>query len=593
MDKITTLSQLIEFSTVFDEVPKELRGYLSGISRDKLLTTTAFLLGFANRNSKFDSYYELLSIFFCAENNELANQIYKRLQTIESEAKVPLRIINPLTALQIFEYSFDHADESEIQTKAEIERNIFKAILFQNEENTTKQMEAFSSTQGIKMPARIPLLAMSQSLPFSELINYDQGELLAGQIIKSVFLFEFLESHPKTKLLLSAFLDHFGCETWIEYLKKIMPLAFSVIKNPNEAHTDISVPPGENFESDCDFIEKLIIKDSDSIEDYDFKKIRARPFYKVSDGVYRIIYNLFIIEILHKGVYFKLNELNKELNKTIPKSERIKNLRSFYCDDFSERYLLYTIMESIYAGRYVKYSGSDIKTAGLDAEPDYYIRTGESILLFESKDILLNAELKSSYNFPLHEAELGKKLYFEEEEGGKIANKAVLQLVKNIVRCLNLEIPVDNSYDPKRQKIYPIIILHDHIYRVSGLNFMVNQWYLAEVEKLRQQGIDVQNLRPLTIIDIDTFIFHQDILRAQKILLEEVIEAYHSYTSLTDGSLSPYVDILKQQVYDKSVSFSIFLTNVVKERNIFTAPKMIMEKGLMLFNRNDGDNSAK
>lgn len=583
MNKIVTPSQLIEFSTVFKETPKDLNGYLGGISRNKLLTITSFMLGFANRNSKFDSYYELLGMFFCAENNELANQIYKILQTFEAKVKVPLKIINPLTALQIFEYSFDRVDENETQTKAEIERNIFKAILFQNEMNTTKQMEAFKSTEGIKMPFRIPLLAMSQSLPFSELINYDQGELLAGQIIKSIFLFEFLEFHPRTNTLLSAFLKYFDCETWMVYLKKIMPLAFSVLKNPNEAHTDISVLPGANFEKSCEFIEKLIIKDSDSIEDYDFKKIRARPFYKISEGVYRTIYSLFIIEILHKGVYFKLNEINLELNKTLPNSDRIKNFRSLYCDDFSERHLLYTIMESIYKGRYVKYTGSDIKASGLDAEPDYYIRTDDSIFLFESKDILLNAEVKSSYNFPLHEAEFGKKLYFEYEKNGKISNKAVLQLVKNIVRCLNLEIPVDNSHNPNIQKIYPIIVLHDHIYKVSGLNFMVNQWYLAELEKLHREGVNIQNIRPLTVIDIDTFIFHQDIMRDQKIFLEEIIESYHVFTALTDGSLSPHLDILKQQVYDKSISFSVFLTNIVKQRGIFTSPKMIMEKGLKLF----------
>ncbi len=582
MKDTSSTALLVEFSTVFDEQQKDLSGYLTGISRDKLLMVTSFLLGFYNRGSKFESYYELLSVFFCEDNNGLANEIYQKLKVQEAKSSVPLKIINPLTALQIFEYSFDHADNSEIQIKAEIEQNIFKAILYQNEVNTTKQSEAFTSTEGIRMPFRVPLLSLSQSLPFSDLINYDQGELLAGQIVKSIFLFEFLESSPKTQFLYKAFLEYFECADWKDYLKRVMPLTLTIIKKPTEAHSDIDVKNGEHFERDCEFIEKLIIRDTEVIEDYDFKKIRARPFYKISEGRYRVIYDLFIIEILHKGVYFKLNEINKELNKTLGKADRIKDFRSLYCDDFSERYLLYSLLADIYANRYVKFTGTEIKASGIDAEPDYYIRTNNSILLFESKDILLNAEIKASYNFLLHEAEFIKKLYYEDKDG-KRSNKAVLQLIKNIERCLLLQIPIDNEYKPEDYDIYPIVVLHDHMYKVPGLNYMVNQWFLKEKEELRKKGQEISRIKQLTIIDVDTFIFHQDILRDQRLVLDDVIDDYHKYVDLYDPLLSKDIEILKRQLYNKSVSFSTYLTNVVIDKGIYTPPKMIMEKGISLF----------
>jgi len=544
-----------------------------------MLTAASFLLGFYNRKSKFDDFRELLTMFFCAENNEFANQVYDKLRAYQAQAKAPLRIISAFSALQIFEFSFDHLTDEETQTKAESERNIFKAILFQNEVNTTNQMAAFESTKQMKIPHRVPYLAMAQSFPFSELINYDKGEVLASQIVKSIFLFEFLASHEKTQILLAAFLHYFGCASWQDYLKRVMPLVLTEIKNPREAHTDIVVEPGERFEQSCQFIEKLIVTSDDAVADYDFKKIRAKPFYKIDEGVYRIIFGLFNIEILYKGLYFKLSEIND----TLPKADKIKNLRSFYCDDFSERYLLYTILESIYHKRYIKFTGTEMKESLGNAEPDYYIRNGNTTFLFESKDILINAEVKESFDFAKQEAEFKKKLYFEDKEG-KISNKAVLQLVLNIEKCLGMGFPFDTNYKAKNQFIYPIVVLHDHMYKVPGLNYMVNQWYLIELQALRDKGLNIDRVQPLTIIDIDTFIFHQDILRSQKIRLDDMIDRYHSYTFLDEKKKYADIEDAKQKMYNKSVSFSTFLSNYAIEKGFYIAPKMIMEKGISLFN---------
>ena len=582
MSNTSSTVQLVEFSRVFDEAPANLDTYLTGISRKMMLTAASFLLGFYNRKSKFDSSRELLGMFFCAENNEFANEVYQKLRAYEAEVKVPLKIINPFSALQIFEYSFDHLTDEETQSKAESERNIFKAILFQNEVNTANQLIAFDSTAAMAIPYRIPYLSMAQSFPFSELINYDKGEVLASQIVKSIFLFEFLASHEKTQILLAAFLHYFGCDSWRDYLKKVMPLVLSDIKNPREAHTDIVVDPGDHFEDSCRFIEKLIVTSEDALEDYDFKKIRAKPFYKIEDGVYRIIFSLFNIEILYKGLYFKLSEINDKLSK----ADKIKNLRSFYCDDFSERYLLYTILENIYHRRYIKFTGTEMKEFLGDAEPDYYIRNGNTTFLFESKDILINAEVKESFDFARQEAEFKKKLYFEDKDG-KVSKKAVLQLISNIEKCLKMEFPFDTNYKAKNQFIYPIVVLHDHMYKVPGLNYMVNQWHLSELQILREKGLNVDRVQPLTIIDIDTFIFHQDTLRNQKIRLEDMIDKYHSYTHLDEKKKYASIEDSKQKLYNKSVSFSTFLSNYLIENGLYNPPKMILEKGLSLFDEHE------
>ncbi len=45
----------------------------------------------------------------------------------------------------------------------------------------------------------------------------------------------------------------------------------------------MTVDKGPSFTRDCEFIEKLIVKETEEIDDYDFVKIRSNPFYKIEE----------------------------------------------------------------------------------------------------------------------------------------------------------------------------------------------------------------------------------------------------------------------------------------------------------------------
>jgi hypothetical protein len=85
---------LVSFSDVFDEQAKDLKAYLTGISRSKLLTVGTFFLGFDNQNSESKDYRKFLSMFFCPENNSIANQIYLKLNILRQKESAELIIVN-------------------------------------------------------------------------------------------------------------------------------------------------------------------------------------------------------------------------------------------------------------------------------------------------------------------------------------------------------------------------------------------------------------------------------------------------------------------------------------------------------------------
>lgn len=579
MSHNSNLYNIVEFSLVFEEDPKELKDYLQGISRSMILQAAAFFLGFNNHNSRYRDYIDLIQMFFCEENQEFLNQIHGKLKELEEQDNGIVTIINARSSLQLFEFAFDNLGEDEFQTNAEAEINIFKAYLLLNQEITRNEDNIEATTQTLPSELKLTGLLLTQSFPYADIQNYNASELLASQMIKSLYLFEFLESNEVTNNLLEHYLAYYKSNTWQEHLKSLFPLAIRPLMVDKESYTDIIVEKNDEFNDNIDFIEKLIIKDTESIQDHDYRNLRSSPYYKVDEGVYRLTFIVFAIELLHKGIYFKLNEINSNL----PEEKQLKGLRSLYCHKFSENYLLYSILNSIYTNKYIKFSGDEILQYGIEAEPDYYIRNGNKIFLFESKDILINADVKSSFDYTVYEKEFKKKLYYDSN-GKKIKKKAVLQLINNIQRLLNGQLNFDTNYKFKSATIYPILILHDHQFNVAGLNSLVNHWFTLELKKLEKSGINIYKVKPITIINIDTLIYMQDPLRSNQIRLERVIDEYHKHCKINPKRKYKDQDHLRKVHLDANSPFSVFAVNYARGQRIRLVPKMIKEKGITLFN---------
>lgn len=573
-----TMGQILEFEVAFPEVERlTVEQYLAGSSREMILNAAAFFLGFKNHNSKFDDNREFLGMFFRKENNELANQIYDRIKEFEKKG-VRIGIINTYSSLKLFEYYFTKPEVPETQTQAEFEVNMFKAYLVLNSEFTQKQSIAFPSAQESDEELKIPMMMFCMQYPVSDKSNYDINQIWATQMIKAIYLFQFLESHEKTQSLLVAFLTHFNSPTWQEYLKSLLPLTTPAIKSEREAHTDIVVEPGEKFEQGCAFIEKLMIQENDELDQNDFLSTRAKPFYKVKDGVYRIIFNLFVVEKIFKGVYFFL----RDVNKTLPVASRIKEIKSFYGDEFSEKILCYKVMESIYPDKYIRFTGKELSDMKIDAAPDYYVRKGKNILLVESKDFLIAADKKMSFDFNVYEKEFGRVLDYEEMPDGKIKSKAVLQLINSIRRLLKKEFTADPDYHYKDVFIYPVLLTHDHQYDTPGFNELIDFWFQDALSELAEEGLFIHHVKPLSVVSIDSLIYNQVGL-ANGITLHEMLNLYHENKKVvqkkqnfkSQAEYDNYIEEYKQMQMSKLIPFSMFIDKYFHKHGLWKLPPLL------------------
>ncbi len=576
---LINIKLLLEFKKAFpDEEPLTVEQYLLGGNRDIILNSATFFLGLKKYKSKYSNNEEFLSMFFRKENKKLANQIYDRIKEIEKQG-ISVSIINVYSSLKLFECFFSKPPELETQTQAEFEVNLFKAYLVLNSEFTEKQSVAFPSVLGSDEKLKIPMIMFCMQYPVSDKTNYDIIQILATQMIKSIYLFQYLEEQKKTQVLLSAFLKYFECSTWQEYLKRFLPLTIPSIKNKNETHSNIVVKPDEDFEKNCSFIEKLIIQDEDKFDQNDFLTIRAKPFYKINAGVYRIIYNLFVVEKIFKGAYFLL----RDVNKTLPEADRIKEMRSFYGNEISEQVICYKALESIYSGNCVKYSGKELADMKIDGAPDYYIRKGKNILLVESKDFLIEANKKMSFDFNVYEEEFGRVLNYEELPNGKIKSKAVMQLINSIRKILNREFPFDTDYHYKDIFIYPILLTHDHQYDTPGFNELIDFWFQDALLKLQNEGLFIHHVKPLSVVNIDSLIYNQcgllnnislhrilDIYQKDKLIKKEKQKKFKSQEEY-DRDLEEY----NKSLMSKFIPFSVFIEKYFQKKGYWKPPPLL------------------
>ena len=304
----------------------------------------------------------------------------------------------------------------------------------------------------------------------------------------------------------------------------------------------------------------------------DFLDIRNKPLYKINETEYLVLSKEFLVNTIYKTMYFSLNQFANSVG--------VSNFRSFWGDNISEKIFVYDILNRIFKKRHITYTGDEF--GKFDGAPDYYIRNGNKIFLFESKDFLIKKEVKTSYDYKLCEKEIKKILFTQKDDTGK-NNKGFFQLLNNIQRILDENFHLDNYHNVKKLVFYPIIIIHDSQYNLPGLNKLINNWseeYIQEVVK--EKKIDRHKIKPVTIIDIDSLTYYQELFINKSLVLEILIDGYHK--SCIPKKRYKDEEHLRIDILKTADPFSKYVEKYVYDNNItFIKPKELNELSLELF----------
>jgi hypothetical protein len=560
-----------EIIAVYSDYFKEeetLEDLLDGIDKKMLLEVATFFLNIQmDKQIAYSRSSDFISKFFSSENASFASKILLRTRGIENKTSKEggemkrLHFITKYTSLVLFETSFSSNYETKQMSYAQAERRIFKAILLINQE----------SESGISLPegglkSEVDFRNFFFSMAFWQwdIQNSTPKVLLVTETVKSIFLFEFFEKHSKTDFLLKAFENHFGVKSWREFFLQIMGLMVNMLVRTNTGNIVFELKPSDVLAKAI--FERISLKPS--IEGiHDFVSLRAQPVLKIDDSKYRIVFDQFFMELLHQGMYFRFSKLNSE-----NKSESISNFRSFYCLEFSEKHLFYSVLKSIYGNRYKQFSGKQLDDQGVIGAPDYYIRNGNKIFLFESKDVMINANIKTSKDPDQILKALKEKFLTSRNKP-----KAVVQLV-NCIESIYSQVWDFDKTIFQRTSIYPIVIVHHRLFSAPAINHLLSEWFEEELDK-RGLPANIRNrIKPITLILIDDLIFHQDKLQSRKWKLEDLIDGYHRYRSPGDYRKDQDLPKFISTQNRKFISFSDYLEYWASQNNEHQTPRAFSEK---------------
>ncbi|MCD4773938.1 MAG: hypothetical protein K8R41_11210 [Bacteroidales bacterium] len=566
--------EIIDFDKIFkNEDYNEYLNKIGSLPKTLLIKASTFLLSFNKNDSFVQNHRELLYKWFGKENNGIANEIN---QTINNYIKVSgheINIINPRSSLVLFENVLSIENIPKSIKESDFELLLFKVYLALNQKLNENDILITDTAKNNKDYPELINMAISMSLPIFDITNYDINTIFISQVLRAIYLFEFLEDRKEARTLLSEFYKRFDVNGYKEYLGKILLISESIISAKNQGNINLVINEDKDFETNVAFLDKLsvnhIVNEDETPKDYLY--LRKNPIIRIDRNTYQIIFPLFAIEKNFNGLYFIL----KEINDNLPKETKI-NLRQLITFEFSEKYILYQLLDNIFKNKYFKLKGEEMVSPGA---PDYYIRNGNKIFIFESKDILISAKIKYCYDFSKYEKELKEKLYFYNNGKSEQA-KAVKQLMKFTKQLLTDFFNEDQNYKPNSIKVYPVIILHNRQLDILGLNNLINIWFEKELEIFKLESINVSNVRKITIINIDTILIFQEQISSGIIKLDEILDEYQNWidkSRLEKKKFKTENDYFAA-IQDSLVSFNMFIFN----KYSWKPPKAFKEKAYSL-----------
>lgn len=537
------VSLVAVYSDFFDD-DHVLDSLLDGVKKELVFQVCSSLL---HRGYIPDSY-DFIDEFFSSANNDFATSMKRRVSEIESNVDSGERLVfvSNYALLKIIEYAFELTDVDEYVLVKEAEVRIFKLILKMND--LVYEEGQIFPTEGIKSKDDELNFLLDVSFFQWEIINYSPRKVLVVEVIKAFYLFQFLESSKYGRDLLREFYSEFGIVDWREFLKILIPLFLKVISYSGKS--SITLTPSNMSDAAVKIFESFRLLPDDRIKD-DFAALRAKPIIKLESGDYLLVWSKFLFEQLHRSAYFRFKGYDGRLAQVDSKKEGFRN---YFGKEYSEKGLFYRVLKMIYGGKYKSRTGEELESRGFMSVPDFYLRNGNKVFLFESKETLLRKETIASRDALQIKKEFRKKLYGDNKK------KGVRQLVSYIKSMDDLKYAFD-EVGLSRVSIYPILVLQNNQFNAAGVNRFLGRWFIEELNNMELGRIDKKKVHGLTVIVLDDMIYYQDWFIRNDWKLDELIKDYQSFVNRKITERDLYEGRVVERHLNQSLSFSGYLAD--------------------------------
>ena len=464
-------------------------------------------------NGEKDSQIDVPRFFFGSWNEHQAIDVIRRynaqLELAKKLHQVPMACAaGEETPLLLLKHIMALPEVDNTSDIPALERRLYLAFMVANETTMNRDQGYSPYKQEDDLEMYLASLLMSR-YAYNDYTNQknELDELVRNQNIRTVRFFGFVRNHPQLKDLYNDFLVKYELKSWNDYLKTYWSVQ-------TLARYKTGVINFKNLNDEDQLLsEQIVDKDSIDIHQHipladnvDYVAFREKPFIKMAPHEYAVIDISFMIKRMFDGLYFIFNDLWQGRHPDKP-----NEFNRIYTTDFSEETVLVENLKEV-ANTHGWFSLTDkeckaiVPEQVLGSPPDFYIREGNNIILFECKDVKIKREIKAEGNIAQLLEEVDKGFVGYEDEKGRWRHKGVGQLVRNAKRIQDGTFKWD-AEAVKVSRIYLILVLADQKQVAWGWKNYLNRKMLEECVR---QHVDASKVYPLILADLGTLALYKN-----------------------------------------------------------------------------------
>lgn len=403
---------------------------------------------------------------------------------------------------------FDEGDDDFNLCEDEYEK-VFKLLLYCNQKWTDSQTDGGVPTNLIEASIKI-------DLPVVEFKLYKDFKC---QIYKAIPFFKFLESDPYYKQILPFFYADKKVCCWQEYIGRIF-IFYAQSLNGRFVKVDTTnIQDNAFFDQYCVNINDCLNLDEDRKA---LNYFRDHFLIECGNKNYMLLNANLLVDKIYQGVRFDLYktiETHKIKNKKNNRYNGYPDFSSCIGTDFSEPMLLYRLMTKTFGRNCSKLlTGKELKSQGIEAEPDLYMRIGNVLYLFEFKDVTLGDKFKYSSDIQTIKKAICERICLldgEKRKGAGQLHHTINALIKDHVM---------DVIDPEIKEvtdIVPIVVTTDRAFSAIGVQALVTEEY-SKFPTVNFNGF----ISVPIVMELDTIIDLSYRLNAGIIDFKDVIKKY-------------------------------------------------------------------
>lgn len=393
--------------------------------------------------------------------------------------------------------------ESNVEKSSKImEKNAFRALLQTNFYNYEHGFLSDKYYKNKELSCGLLMISRFRQFEIEDVQKDTIRREYVRQAVKCMSFFEFAAKDEMFSKLMPTFLRDYRITKWEEYpLAFLSVVALTVFKEGVVNFDNLKTTSQECCRKVIDRASVAYDKVIPKKENLDYKAFRERPMIKLNDKEYFISNVGFVIGKIYDSLYFQF--LEYYLNE----GGKGKKFLQHFTTAFSEGELLSQTLMKICGNKYdvtLDDPACSKINSKVSSPPDFYIRLGSVVILFELKDIKMRAWTREYGSVEDYASFFYEHLVYDGKR-----KVGVGQLLRQINRIKTNDFVWDKKCPPA-SRIYPVIVLADYRQTASGLKNLLDIWMREEAAK---EQVSLDNVGPVILMDLATLMVYAENFR--------------------------------------------------------------------------------